>query len=416
VKRLTLILFISLTLIVLGCERYSRQEEREKAKTITFWHTHNDDETLTLKEIISEYEEKNPGIRVEIQQVPFSDAQNKYKTVAQANNAPDLFRAEIAWTAEFASLGYLMALDIFMTEAFRQDFLSAPLKYNYYDGHYWGVPQVTDCLALMYNKKIFSDAGLKVPVTTSELIATGRKLTNNQENKYGFFFRGDPYWYLPFLWGFGGGMVSEENEIMINNQGAKAAIDYLLDLRLKHKIVPQVDDFANDYDNQQTGFKSGKYAMIINGPWSTSDILSGDEFKNPDNLGITRIPAGPNGFASPVGGHNYVISANTKKLKEVWDLVEFLSLPENQAKFALKNNLLPTRISTYQLKSVEQNRLISSFKYVLEAASNRPVIPEGGALFVDLKQPYQQALLGQLATQESLDQVAEAWKKLLDRE
>ncbi|GIW23439.1 MAG: hypothetical protein KatS3mg068_2446 [Candidatus Sericytochromatia bacterium] len=152
-----------------------------------------------------------------------------------------------------------------------------------------------------------------------------------------FFYRGDPYWYLPFLWSFGGGMISDEGKILINTQDAIDALNYLIDLRIKHKIVPSTVDFANDYDNQQTGFKTGKYAMIINGPWATSDILDGEEFKNnPDNLGITRIPAGKNGFSSPVGGHNYVISANTKHFKETWDLVKFLSLPENQAKFALK--------------------------------------------------------------------------------
>ena len=167
--------------------------------TITFWHTHNDDESNTLKEIVADYEEKNPKIKVVVQQVPFSDAQNKYKTVAQAQNAPDIFRAEIAWTAEFASLGYLMAIDMFMTESYRKDFLTAPLKYNYYDGHYWGVPQVTDCLAMLYNKRIFKDSGLKVPETSDELVSIGKQLTNAEKDKYAFFYRGDSYWFLPFL-------------------------------------------------------------------------------------------------------------------------------------------------------------------------------------------------------------------------
>ncbi|MFN8577689.1 MAG: hypothetical protein U0354_12605 [Candidatus Sericytochromatia bacterium] len=46
--------------------------------------------------------------------------------------------------------------------------------------------------------------------------------------------------------------------------------------------------------------------------------------KIPNNLGITRIPAGEKGFSSPVGGHNYVIAANTKHLEERMKLVDFL--------------------------------------------------------------------------------------------
>jgi arabinogalactan oligomer/maltooligosaccharide transport system substrate-binding protein len=413
-KNITFLLTLT-SLFTLNACNDSNIKNKDGKTVITFWHTHNDDESKTLKEIVSEYESLNPSITVELQQVPFSDAQNKYKTVAQAKDAPDIFRAEIAWTAEFASLGYLMALDMFMTEEYKKKFLVAPLKYNYYDNHFWGVPQVTDCLALIYNKKIFKDSNLQVPKTAQELVDTGKKLTDSSKDKYGFFYRGDPYWFLPFLWSFGGGMVSENKEILINSPGSIKALEYLIDLRIKDKILPQVVDFANDYDNQQTGFKTGKYAMIINGPWSTSDILGGAEFKDPNNLGITRIPGGEKGFSSPVGGHNYVVAANTKHLDETWKLVDFLTQPKNQAKFAIRNNLLPTRLDTYDLPDVKNNHLISDFKYVLEAATNRPVIPQGGALFVDMKQPYQAALLGEKKPKDALDEIAIAWQKLLSK-
>ena len=51
----------------------------------------------------------------------------------------------------------------------------------------------------------------------------------------------------------------------------------------------------------------------------------------------------------------------------------------------------------------------------MEAATNRPVIPEGGALFVDMKQPYQAALLGEKEPKQALDEISTAWKKLLNK-
>lgn len=412
-KFFTLVTTTTFLFNIYACSEKTGKNSEGKT-IITFWHTHNDDESKTLEDIVEQYENKHPNIDVQLQQVPFSDAQNKYKTVAQAKDAPDIFRAEISWTAEFASLGYLMALDMYMTDDFRKDFLSAPLKYNYYDGHYWGVPQVTDCLALFYNKKIFKDAKFEVPQTTDDLVKVGPKLTDAENNKYAFFYRGDPYWFLPFLWSFGGGMVSDDRKVLINEPQVEKAVNFLIDLRDKYKIMPSTVDFANDYDNQQTGFKTGKYAMIINGPWATSDILSGQEFKDPENLGITRIPQGGAGFGSPVGGHNYVIANNSKHLEESWDLINFLTQPENQAKFAIKNNLLPTKIATYELPEVKKNHLITDFKYVLEAANNRPVIPESGALFVDMKQPYQSALLKEKSAKEALNEISIAWQKLLN--
>lgn len=380
---------------------------------ISFWHTFNEQETETLKAVLTDFAVEYPQITVNLQQVPFSDALNKYKTVAQAGNAPDVFRADIGWTTELASLGYLMSLDAFMTPAEQADFLPAAMTYARYDGHIWGVPQVTDCLALFYNKDLLATP----PKTLDELVTVGQELTAARK-EYAFFYRGDPYWYTPFLWAFGGEMIDQQSlEIKIADQPAIDALQFLIDLRDKYKIVPPSVDFANDYDNMMIGFKNGQYAMIINGPWSSSDVLSGPVFANkPENFGITRIPRGPAGFGSPVGGHNYVISADSKKLFASWDLIHFLSRPENQARFALKNNLLPTRESTYLLPEVKQNEVIQSFKYVLDAANTRPVIPQAGALFIDLKPAYQAALLGEKTPKAALTEVKNAWQTLMEAE
>lgn len=380
--------------------------------TVSFWHTFNDQEADTLKSILADFKKAYPYITVQLQQVPFSDALNKYKTVAQAGNAPDIFRAEIAWTTDLASLGYLMSLDAFMEAKVQQDYLPQALAYTKYQNHIWGVPQVTDCLALFYNKKTVP----KPPETLEQLVSMSKALT--QGDKYGFFYRGDPYWFSPFIWAFGGDLIDSKSlEVKIDQKPAIDALQFLIDLRNKYKIVPPSVDFANDYDNMMIGFKNGQYSMIINGPWSTADALKGPEFeKHPENLGVTRIPKGPGGWGSPVGGHNYVIAANTQKLFASWDLINFLSRPENQARFALKNNLLPTRQSAYELPEVKANQMIQSFKYVLDAANVRPVIPQSGAIFIDLKPAYQGALLGEKTPEAALKQVGQAWQQLMKEE
>lgn len=414
-----LFLCVCVSLLLLACNPRSEGaddtadvtlQRTNQPVTISFWHTFNADETVTLEQALKDFKQAYPHITVALQQVPFSDALNKYKTVAQAGQAPDVFRSEIAWTTELASLGYLMSLDAFLDEEAQQDYLPAALRYAKYKGHVWGVPQVTDCLALFYNKDMVGAP----PKTLDELVTIGKQLTS-PGLQYGFFYRGDPYWFTPFVWAFGGELIDSDSlQVEIAEPPAVQALQFLKDLRETHQIVPQSVDFANDYDNMMIGFKNGEYAMILNGPWSTADALSGPEFKNPDNLGITRIPAGPGGYGSPTGGHNYVISADTQKLFAAWDLVNFLSRPEYQAQFALKNNLLPTRQSTYSLPEVKANRIIQDFKYVLDAANTRPVIPQSGALFIDLKPAYQAALLGEKTPQAALDEVKKAWQNLLE--
>lgn len=414
------ILPLCLLLLLAGCIfRGSEQTSTEKQVlrrstdpvTVDFWHTFNDEEAGTLKEALSSFKQEYPYITVNLQQVPFSDALNKYKTLAQAGNAPDIFRAEIAWTTELASMGYLMSLDAFVDEKAQADFVPQALAYSRYKNRIWGLPQVTDCLALFYNKRM---VGPEAPKTLEQLLLRGQELTDVSKKQYAFFYRGDPYWFTPFVWAFGGDLIDSQTlKVKIAEEPAIKALNFLIDLRKKYKIVPESVDFANDYENMQIGFKNGQYAMIINGPWSTADLLAGPEFKNPENLGIARIPQGPGGWGSPVGGHNYVIASNTQKLWASWEVIHYLSRPEIQARFALKNNLLPTRKSTYDLPAVKANRVIQSFKHVLDAANTRPVIPQSGAIFIDLKPAYQAALLEEKDATTALKEVEEAWKRLL---
>jgi len=407
---------ITICLTLLLATSCGKKEKVEGPITLTFWHTMNQEETVTLNGLVQKFMDENPEITIQAQVVPFSDAQNKFKTVAQAGDAPDVFRAEIAWTPEFAELGFLVPLDDYVSQEDQQDYLPTALRYNLYQGHIWGIPQVTDCLALLYNKRLLHRMAVEPPATMEQLVQVAQKLTDPPKGRYGFFWRGDSYWLLPFIWAFGGGLIDEDDrEIHINDPGAVAGLDFYIALRDEYHVVPPEVDFANDYDNMLVGFKTGKYAMILNGPWATADILAGSEFADPTNLGVTRIPRGPAGYGSPVGGHNYVITSSCQDVPLAYRFISFLNRAVHQAELARKNNLLPTRKSAYNLPGVVENPIILGFRDQLEVAQNRPVIPEGGLIFVDFTPNLQAALNRSKTSQEALDATAQAWGDLLRR-
>ncbi|EGL83927.1 extracellular solute-binding protein family 1 [Caldalkalibacillus thermarum TA2.A1] len=406
------------SVLLVGCSSDSGSEGGEGSEdqvTIQFWHTFNQAEQETISEIIEAFEEAYPHIKVQVQAVPFDQAQNQFKLAAQSGDAPDVFRAEIAWTPEFADLGYLLELDEYVSDEDLADYLDSPMNYNLYDGHIWGVPQATDALALLYNKRMLEEAGLSVPTTMDEFLEAAQALTDESKDQYGFFIRGDAYWVQPFIWAFGGDLIDgEAREVKIAEPGSIEGTQFYVDLQNKYKVTPATRDFSQDYDNMQTGFKEGRIAMILNGPWSTSDILSGSEFSDPDNLGIAPIPVGPTGLTgSPVGGHNYVIYKGTQYPDEAYTFIEFINSAESQAKFAINNNILPTRASAYEIPEVAENRLVADFQAVIEKATNRPVIPEGGAIYTDFTPAIQSAILEEVSVEEALKEVEKAWNQLL---
>ncbi|MCX7017685.1 MAG: extracellular solute-binding protein [Candidatus Sumerlaeota bacterium] len=386
--------------------------------TLNFWQTHNSEETQTLKDIVTAFQKEYPNVKVVMDTVAFAEAQTKFKTAAKAGKTPDCFRSEVAWTPDFAELGYLTPLDEYLTQADKDSYLAGPMRTAVYKEETWGLPQVTDCLALLYNKRLFNEAGAEPPKTFDELVAAGRKLSKPEANKYAFAYpANDSYFILPYIWSFGGGLIDEQSrKILINDEGSVKGLQFALELRSKEKIVSPTFDVANDYTNQLEDFKAGRLAMFFMGPWATANILSGDEFKSaPANLGVTDLPKGPADSGSPIGGHAYVVSAASKNPDIAFFFLDWINQPKNQAMFTVKNNLLPTHKAAYDLPEVKSNDLVQAFRRQLDTARTRPIIPEAASIFPPFTKSYQDALRGAKPPKDALDDVAREWKRLLEK-
>lgn len=406
-------LLLALTAVILAATAVvSTASARTDAQvtTITFWQTMNEEETKTLTGIVNAFQKANPGIKVKMTYVPFDQAQAKYATAAQGGKAPDVLRAEIAWIADYAARGFLADITS-RVRADRRDFLPSAFAYGIWKGKTYAVPQVTDAPALLYNKAMFRARKVAVPTTIAQLESACRKFGDGK----GIFLRGDAYFVQPWIWAYGGGLVNPlKKQILIASRGSvngMTAYKRLFDSSCAFRN----EDFANDYGNMQTAFKNGDVAMIVNGPWATADILSGKAFKNRANLGVAAVPRGPAGQGSPVGGHSYVISRKSKSVDAAYRFVAYLSRAANQATFAAKNNLLPTRKSAYNTAAVKRNPIIQGFLKQMLVARARPVLPEGGAIYTDFGPNVQKVLLGEATPAAGMNAVATAWKTKLFR-
>jgi arabinogalactan oligomer/maltooligosaccharide transport system substrate-binding protein len=221
---------------------------------------------------------------------------------------------------------------------------------------------------------------------------------------------------LPFLWAFGGGMLDQQNHILVNNNGSIAGLNFLLKLQNTDQVMPAKADFNSGYNNMINDFKSGKTAMIFDGPYEASNILTGSAFtSNPSNLGIVAIPTGPSGDQprSPVGGQSYVISAHTTHPAEAYKFISFMSSRDSQVAIAKANHTLPTRQSVYQDPGVSGDMVIKEFLSIQHTAMPRPPIPQGGLLFDTFDRNIGAALDGAKNPTDALNAVADAWKQLL---
>jgi arabinogalactan oligomer / maltooligosaccharide transport system substrate-binding protein len=373
---------------------------------ITFWDTSGPNEGPVFAAIAQECATKG-GYKVKTETVPFDAALNNYRTAAQGGQGPDVFRAEVAWVSQLAKLGYVEDLTGTELASDTSDFLETPLGSTKYDGKTYGVPQVTDSLALFYNKKLLADAGVEPPKTWDDVKAAAAKLGGEKT----IFINNDAYYALPFIYGEGGDLVDAgAKKIVVDSAANVKALETAKGL-LDAKAASTALDPSNSYNNMQAAFTSGEVAMVVNGPWSVADYLKGAAFADAANLGIAPVPGATAGKGSaPVGGHDYVIRKGTKAKDSSTKFIACMSGVESQVRVAKELGLLPTRKSAYDNADVKANAVVSAFEPVVTAAHPRAWIPEGGQLFDPLKIAYADVLAGKKDAKTALGEVAKSYK------
>ena len=392
------------------------------AITLTYWYTEAPAEVPVILKLIREFERQNPDIHIDAVNKNYYQTESAFEYAAEGDRAPDVLRSDVSWVAQFASQGYLLNIDSYISQDDPSDYLSAALAYDDYNGNYYGLPQVTDFLALLYNKTELENAGIaSPPATMADFERDAEKVVQSNPKIHGFETDGTAYDVLPFLYAFGGGMLGQHNNILVDSNGSVKGLEFLLKLQNVDKVMPANVNFSTGpVSSPVTDFTNGMTAMIFGGPYDVPGILAGPSFKNhPGNLGIASIPACPAGIptcragetGSPSGGQSYVISAGTTHPREAFKFISFMSSTASQVAIAKANHTLPTRISARD--AVRGEGFISEFLNLAHTVFPQPVIPQDGDLFDAFDPGIAAALDGVQSPGAALTTVADAWKQLL---
>ncbi len=390
--------------------------------TLTYWYTESPVEAPVINKLINQFERQNPGIRINAVKTGYYVTEAAFENAAEEGEAPDVLRSDVGWVAQFASQGYLLNIDSYINQSDLSDYLITPLTYDRYDGHFYGLPQVTDFLALLYNKAELEKAGLtSPPATMNDFERDAEKVVQSRAARYGFETDGTGYNTLPFLYAFGGGMLDRNNKILVNSNGSVNGLNFLLKLQNIDRVMPEnVNYSSGSASSPVTDFITGKTAMIFGGPYDVPGILAGSRFKSdPGNLGIASVPTCPAGTptchagqtGSPNGGQSYVISAGTKHPLEAYKFISFMSSELSQVAIAEANHTLPTRKSAQNAVSGEG--FISEFLNLAPTAVAQPAISQAGRLFDSFTPDIAAALDGSESPIAALNAVADAWQQLL---
>ncbi|MCL4560844.1 MAG: extracellular solute-binding protein [Chloroflexi bacterium] len=305
--------------------------------TLTFWHGYNaDTETPFLeKTVIPAFEAAHPNIKVQDVNIPYDQFHQKLLTAIAGGTAPDLARLDIIWTPEFGDMGALAPLDEVMSDfaTYKDAVFPGPLSTNFIGGHYYGLPLDTNTRVLVYNKDVFSAAGIEnPPATVDDFLADCAKIKALGANHWCFGDGGTYAWAVdPWIWSFGGAMTSPDYTTStgyLNGAQTVAAYQFLKDGVDKGYIHPGIKGGGVDTWGL---LGKGQIAMILEGPWFPPSFKS----QFPDvKYGMALMPAGQGGSISVVGGEDIAMFQQSKNKEAAAEFIRFMLSLDTQLQMA----------------------------------------------------------------------------------
>jgi len=315
-----------------------------------------------MKAYIASFEAAHPNFKVERTTVPFGNLLSKALTQAASHSLPDILELDNPDLQAFASTGALAPLDSF-ANIDKSQYYAGPLSTVTYEGKLYGLPVGNNDLAIIYNKKMFADAGLTPPKTWEDLLADAKALTHG--TTYGFAFSAPTteeltWQFEPWLWTAGGSLRH------IDSPQSISALKLWVTMVQNGWASKSVLNWEQANVEQQ--FENGYAAIQENGPWQLPLLK-----KSGVDFGIIPIPVPKEGMSPvpPLGGEVFTIPASTpEKEKSAWTFIGWMQQPENLIAINKAFSYIPAYVPAAQ-KLVEENPLLRVFADELKTGRAR---------------------------------------------
>ena len=134
---------------------------------------------------------------------------DKIRTAAAGGAAPDVAKMPILWGVEFAARGDTSEVTLEEFGWTAEQFWPGALKSVTWDGKLYGVPTNNETMAFIWNKQIFTDAGLDPetpPATWADVVAYSNQIKQETgKNGYGMVAKvnagNTPFRFMPVMLG-----------------------------------------------------------------------------------------------------------------------------------------------------------------------------------------------------------------------
>ncbi len=407
-------LMLLLPLLVAGCGK-----GRDERSLVRFWAMGREGEVV--QELVRDFEELHPTIRVEVQQIPWTAAHEKLLTAHVGDSSPDLCQLGNTWIAEFVALHALEPLGDWVdrsTTITPRGFFPGIWDTNVIDGTPYGVPWYVDTRVLFYRKDVLAQAGYDaMPETWAEwrqAMTAVKRLAG--KDGYAILLPTNEF-SQPVIFGLqmNSPLVAENGTVgAFSKKPFRDAFAFYIGL-FEDGLAPPVSN--SEVSNLYQEFARGYFSMYVTGPWNLGEFERRLPPALADEWATAPLP-GPGGIETGVslaGGSSIVLFRSSERKEAAWKLIEYLSAPAQQLRFFALTGDLPARTESWQHESIASDPRITAFGEQLKRVVATPKIPEWEQIATRIMIRAEEAIRGSATIDEALEALDRDVDVILDK-
>ncbi len=300
-----------------------------KGVFLTLWHGLEAPQALVLQEIVSDFQERHPGVRVNLRYHPYDDLYDQFVSNSEAGNGPALLIGPGEWGPRLYEQGRVADLSGFPTDGLLARIQPAGLQASKYQEALVGLPFSLRGIVMVRNSSIIPQA----PQTFDQLVEVAKE-RNNQEVLGTYLDLGDDF-AIPQISACGGNIMYPNGYPAFDDESGLCWLKLLQELSELRPVAY--------YSNQDLErFLAGKVGIILEGTWNLermSDVLG-------DQLVIDPWPTyGAHRLSGFMWAQSVFMNSHLQESdqKAAWQFMTWLLSPAVQGQWA-RAGWIPARM------------------------------------------------------------------------
>lgn len=345
-----------------------------RGKSLTVWFMDGSNPPAWTKSVQAEFEQKT-GAKLDIKVQKWDGIQQKLTTALSESSPPDVVEIGNTQTPSYAQTGGLQDLADLKKEI-GADWTESLNKPSVFEGKQYAAPWYAASRVVIYNKKIWADAGIKdVPKTRADFFKALEAIEKKGDAEPLYLPGQNWYFFDGLTIGTGADLVKKDGKKYVSNL-ADPKVAKAMEIYKQYQAFSKAPKDKDEATPQQADiFAKGKTGAFIGMGWEAATAVKANPAIEKE-IGYFTIPGEkadkPEGVF--LGGSNLAISTGSKKQELAKEFLKIALSDKNEGALAKEVGSIPNKESL--LSNVKGNAAAEAAAPAAKGGGTTPLIPE----------------------------------------